>query len=237
MATARDIVERGLRLLGVLAQGEAASADQLADGLEALNDLLDSWSTENLSLYKYTTENFSFIASQAAYSMGTGLDFNTSRPVRIVNMTYKDETPNPDYEQPIEIVPQEAYKFESSKGTESSIPTKCFVNYDAASVVLTFWPVPSAAKKVSITSLKPLTTFTNGSDAVSLPTGYLRALKTNLAVEMAPEYGLPVSGEVAKSAMESKSNIKRQNKKDIRLKSEVANVVTNRNNWDYRTGE
>lgn len=42
MATANDIITVALRLLGVVASGEAIPADQARDGLAALNALLDS---------------------------------------------------------------------------------------------------------------------------------------------------------------------------------------------------
>ena len=47
--TAGQQIERSLRLLGVLAEGETPSAATSQDALMALNQMIDSWNTERLS--------------------------------------------------------------------------------------------------------------------------------------------------------------------------------------------
>lgn len=46
MATALDIIQDSLRRLGVLAQGETATAQDAADALTRLNDMLAAFETE-----------------------------------------------------------------------------------------------------------------------------------------------------------------------------------------------
>ena len=48
--TAGDQINRALRLLGVLAEGETASAALSQDALMAMNQMIDSWNTERLSV-------------------------------------------------------------------------------------------------------------------------------------------------------------------------------------------
>lgn len=43
MTTAANIVERALRKIGVAASGEALQADDLQDGLEAMNAMMFAW--------------------------------------------------------------------------------------------------------------------------------------------------------------------------------------------------
>lgn len=50
MATANDVITRALRMIGVLAAGEAASAEDAADALGALNDMLRDWEADGVSL-------------------------------------------------------------------------------------------------------------------------------------------------------------------------------------------
>ena len=45
--TASDQINRALRLVGVLAEGETPSAETSQDALIALNQMIDSWSTES----------------------------------------------------------------------------------------------------------------------------------------------------------------------------------------------
>ena len=49
--TAGDQISRALRLLGVLAEGETPSASESQDALMALNQMIDSWNTERLSVF------------------------------------------------------------------------------------------------------------------------------------------------------------------------------------------
>ena len=53
MATysAADQINRALRLLGVLAEGETPAASVSEDALMALNQMIDSWNTERLSVF------------------------------------------------------------------------------------------------------------------------------------------------------------------------------------------
>jgi hypothetical protein len=51
METAGDIINGSLRLLGVLAEGEVPSAETSQDALRAMNQMIDSWNTERLSVF------------------------------------------------------------------------------------------------------------------------------------------------------------------------------------------
>ena len=237
MATPRDIINNRLELIGVLAPGETATADQLTSGLRSFNRMLDSWSTENLMHYGETTEDFTLTASQQQYSMGSGGDFNTTRPIEILNMTWKDTSVSPNLELPIEIVPQEQWKFEEVKGTSSNIVTKAYINYGSSLVYINLWPVPSSAKKVSVTSNKPITTYTSLSTTITHPPGWIEAMEYNLALRMRPSYGVPLDPAIQDIAMKSKANIKRQNIKIMKVVSEVAFLNKNTGIFDYRTGE
>lgn len=47
-----EIVTGAMKRAGILATGENPSAQDLADGIDALNDLLAQWATDNLLVYK-----------------------------------------------------------------------------------------------------------------------------------------------------------------------------------------
>jgi hypothetical protein len=96
------------------------------------------------------------------------------------------------------------------------------------------WPKPSAANKVVLYSMKALTAFATADTAVSLPNGYLRALRYNLAIEMAPEFGREPSALVVTAAQESKEVIKRMNIKPGLL---AANDLTSRKPYNILIGE
>jgi hypothetical protein len=71
---------------------------------------------------------------------------------------------------------------------------------------------PSTDLTLHLTSHKEIASFLDLDQALELPDEYARALRTNLAIETAPDYGQKVSQELINSAVESKANIKRLNK-------------------------
>ena len=66
-----------------------------------------------------------------------------------------------------------------------------------------------------------LTPFQTLDSEVSLPNGYERAIKFNLAVELAPEYGTTLRPEVAQIANDSLSQIKNTNYRTPRTTSDL----------------
>ncbi len=68
--TASDIIRGALRYINVYASGESLAASDAEDALETLNDLLDSFSTDEASVYAATEETFAFTAGQYRYTIG-----------------------------------------------------------------------------------------------------------------------------------------------------------------------
>ena len=63
--------------------------------------------------------------------------------------------------------------------------------------------------KIFIKTWEPIANFTSLLSTVDLPSEYLRAIKFNGAVELAPEYNTSITGEVAAVAVESYKILKK----------------------------
>jgi hypothetical protein len=50
MATGTAVITRAYRMIGVKSQGQALSADEVADALEALNQMLTRWEADGLAM-------------------------------------------------------------------------------------------------------------------------------------------------------------------------------------------
>lgn len=231
--TGRNLVEGSLKLLGVLAVGENASANELADGLERANEMLDSWSAENLMIYAKVREEFSLSAGKDSYTIGTNgsPDFNTSRPVDYLSFGLEHDGGNT--ETPVKIISQGQYAGLRSKSVTSNIPFYVFIEGTWPNDTLKLYPVPSESNTLVIYSLKALSEFTKNAD-IDLPQGYKKALRYNLAVELAPEYGKAPSNEVLMGAIESKEIIKRKNQN---LMLSVTDAPTHRRHYNIFTDE
>lgn len=68
--TAESIITGALRFCNVYAPGESLAADDAADALTTLNDLLESLSTDQASVYASSEDVFSFVGGQYRYTIG-----------------------------------------------------------------------------------------------------------------------------------------------------------------------
>lgn len=233
MATAGDQINRALRLLGVLAEGEVASADTMNDALTALNQMIDSWTTERLSVFATQVQNFAWPGGYATRTVGPTGDFVGIRPVRVETSTYFLD-PNGISRQVV-LINRDQYDAIPVKTVESSVPSALFVNMTYPDVELTVYPVPSTPLMLKLVSTIQLDQPATLSTEMSFPPGYLRAFTYNLACELAPEFGVEPSPQVQRIAMTSKRNLKRINNPDDVLTLPVA-VLTRWPGYNIYTG-
>lgn len=228
--TGRDLISASLRLIGALAPGESLAASEATDGLASFNRMIDSWSTESLLIYARVRESFSLVAGTAAYTMGSGATFSTTRPQVIESVTISRssvETP------PLNLLSLAQWAAIPDKTTQST-PDSVYASGSYPNETLNFYPTPDAADSVIIYSQKVLTAITLDA-AISLPPGYERALVYNGALELAPEYGKQIDAMVLKAAEESKNSIKRANYRPNYL--EILDVPAgSRGRFDINTG-
>lgn len=184
--TATTLIKSALRAIGAIATGITPTADELADGLEALNFLLRDLITKGRAIYIVEVESFSLVAGTASYTIGSGGDFDTERPVRIESAYVRSS--NIDY--PLEIVGQKKYASFAGKDSPTSTPMCLFYNPTygtTARGTIYIWPPGSGT--LYLHSLKPISEpAAVGSDVV-LPPEYVPFIKWALACELSPEYG------------------------------------------------
>lgn len=207
MATALDIIEKSMRLFGGLADGESATASEASDGLDALNSMLESWSIDRLMVYHILQENFTWASGQASRTIGTGGNFNTTRPTKIVSGFTRVN--NEDH--PFRVVERQYYDAVIDKTVQSNYPEIIYYDATMSTGVIYAYPVPNASISVYLNSWKQLQQFSDLTTDLALPPGYRRAIEYNFAVEFAPEFGMEVSDRVERIANASKAAIKRIN--------------------------
>jgi hypothetical protein len=210
MTTALDLITGALRLIGAIASGETASPDEARDGLRALNDLLESLSAQQLTLYSTTDQVFAVAAGKAAYTLGPGGDWPGFRPVDIagIYMRYGGV----DYQ--VREIEAERYNAIALKQQQAPVAMYLYYNADMPQGQVVLWPVPSVTGvQIVLTCNEPLSALSSTAQALSLPPGYARALRYALAVELAPEFGIEPSATVVATRNEAMSAIKRANKR------------------------
>lgn len=210
MATAGDQINRALRLLGVLAEGETASAAMSNDALAAMNQMLDSWSVERLSVFSTMDQVLTWPAGQARQTIGPSGDIIALRPIQVDDSTYF-KLPGTQVSYGVKLINQSQYNALAVKSVTSTIPQMMLVNESMPNIEVSLYPVPNTNLEFHFISVEPLSQPATLDTVLSFPPGYLRAFAYNLAVELAPEFGVEPTPTVSAIAMTSKRNLKRIN--------------------------
>lgn len=233
MATAGDQIIRALRLLGVLAEGETASSETMQDALVALNQMIDSWNTEELSIFSTQDQVFNWPSGEISRTLGPTGDFVGNRPVLLDPATYYKAPNGVSYG--IKIINQAQYDGIALKTATSTFPQVIFINMTYPNVEMFVYPKPTQTLEWHFISYEELSQPVSLSTDLSFPPGYLRAFTFNLALEIAAEFGIEPSPQVQRIAMTSKRNIKRINNPDNLMSLPYA-IVSNRQRFNIYSG-
>ena len=223
--TAGDQINGALRLLGVLAEGETPSAAMSQDALGSLNQMIDSWNTERLSVFSTQDQVFTWPAGEITRTLGPSGNFVGLRPILLDDATYFRD-PGTNVSFGIKFINQQQYNGIAVKTVSSTYPQVIFVNNTYPDVTMTIYPRPTRDLEWHFISVEELTRPATLATSLAFPPGYLRAFKYSLAMEIAPEYGVEPSPQVQRIAMTSKRNLKRINNPDDVMSMPYAIVAT-----------
>ena len=225
METAGDIINGSLRLLGVLAEGETPSAETSQDALRAMNQMIDSWNTERLSIFSTQDQVFTWPSGLISRTLGPSGDFVGNRPIQLDDSTYFVD-PGTGVSYGIKIINQQQYDGIAVKTVTSTFPQVIWLNMNYPDIEMYIYPRPTRALTWHFISVDELTQPATLATVLHFPPGYLRAFRYNLACEMAPEFGTEPSAQVRRLAMSSKRNIKRINNPDDIMSMPYSLVAT-----------
>ena len=232
--SAGDQINGALRLIGMLAEAETPSAATSADALSALNQMIDSWNTERLSVFTTQDQVFTWPVNQATRTLGPTGNFVGNRPVLVDDATYfKDASNGTSYG--IKIINEQQYNGIAVKNTTSTYPQVLYVNMGYPDITMTVYPVPTSPLEWHIVSVEELSQPAVLATTLSFPPGYLRCFRFNLACEIAAEFGVEPSPQVQRIAMTSKRNIKRINNPDDVMAMPYG-IVANRQRYNIYAG-
>ena len=211
VTTAGDQIYAALRLIGQLAEGEQPSADTAQDALAAMNQMIDSWNTERLSVFSTQDQVFTWPAGALKRTLGPTGDFVGNRPILVDDATYFRVG---QVSYGIKLINQQMYDGIAVKTVTSTYPQVMFVNMTYPDIEMYVYPVPNTTLEFHFISVEELTNPASLSTTLAFPPGYLRAFKYNLACEIANEFGVEPPQTVQRIAMTSKRNLKRINNPD-----------------------
>jgi hypothetical protein len=266
---AADEITAALRLIRAIAAGETPAFEEMADAATVFNQMLESWTIDQLAIYQIVNYSHALTNNKQTYTMGTGGDFSTTRPVKI-------QTPGiivGGIRHPLEMITPAMWAAIPDKSLSGILPTECWNDNAFPLLNLNFSPIPTAAATFDAYLWQPFTSIvaavgvvnTSGtgvswvsgsyfdatmagqsfvlagvtytvssvtsatalvltssagtqtgiayvcSSTFSLPPGYGRALRYNLAVELASEFGAALDPTVSAIAQSSKADLRQLN--------------------------
>ena len=207
MTTALDIIEDALSMLQVLSPDVTLDAGETNSGLRVLNQMIDSFSIDELLVYTSTKEIFNTVAGLNPHTMGPSGTFNTVKPIAIDAIYINVQ--GVDY--PIMPIEYDDYASIWLKNLQSTYPFYFYndMSYPVTNIFL--FPVPNAIYPITILSRKPLPQFDNLTTVLNLPQGYARMYVANLALELAPRYQVKAGVDVERIASSSLKQLKALN--------------------------
>ncbi len=194
--TPSDIINLALKTANVIGVGQTPLAQDTNDCFNQLNMMMAQWQRRRYMVYNLVTVGLQATGA-LTYSVGTGGDFNITRPVKLESAFFRmnKNTPLPvDY--PLEVLrAQEDYNRISIKNL-NAFPQYAYYNTGFPMGELYIWPVPNNQYEIFISVMVQLEAFQTINDQIVLPPEYLDALHWNLARRICVMYGLPITPEL-----------------------------------------
>lgn len=222
-ATHNKVIERALRICGILGTNESYTAPTVDSHLEALNMLLKEWEAEGFTLWKIKDISIALVANTGTYRIFSGATSPnvSAQPIlKIMSAYLRDST---DATHPIDT-PLSVYTKtqwdELSNKNQGGRPTQYYyeppravgvtgaVNASNPIGTLYLWPRPDVVTNLTvvITGAGPIEDASAASQA-DIPQYMFNALSWALADQLAYEYGLPLAerSQINKKAMYHKA--------------------------------
>lgn len=225
-----DIIRRAMQDIGAISKSEVPSADEMADGLEDLNMMIDAWSVRSLMVMGTILEGFALTAGRQQYFIGTvpGATFQTPRPSAITEAFVRDGNRQ---DTGLDILVSGEWNSITDKAISTGRPQALY--YDPgptqaslAMGVINIYPAPDASSPYTLYlgERKPLTEFSSLTDTVTFPPAYYEALRYNLAIRLWPQYhdgGKAVEQDLKDLAVSSMHAVEKMNAKQVTAAIEV----------------
>lgn len=215
MTTARQLILDALRLSTVIGQYEDPTANEYQQALRMLNDLMGKWALKGLSGYRRTQEVLSLTASQASYTIGSGANFNTVQPVRIVSALLRDSG---GYDRPLNVISDTEFDRKFADKDITGEPTHIsFTKGESTGKIAIYPAAQGSGYSLVLRSVKPISTTLTLDDTIDLPAGWNHLLKYNMAVLLCPLYGKEAPAQVLGEFADSQATVQIDNLRKMDL--------------------
>ena len=182
------LITLAMRDTGLLEETEEPNSDQLAEYSLRLNDVINFYQTKGLKLWLNVDIPVPLTATKQTYTLGTGGDVNMTKPLRVLDGYYQDNTvPTAPTTRPIFRMGWQEWISLSTKSQTGPI-SQYFVDKQQLLLNVSFWMAPdtnTATNGVAHVLLQQqVTNFTGVTDTMNFPIEWFLGLRWALADEI-----------------------------------------------------
>ena len=195
--TRDQIINAAHRKIGIAVDGATATATQLVNAQEALNNIVFSLYAQGMPVWAMTTTFFTPVLGQIAYQVGLGIgtgNLNIQAPLKITQAFTRDNISNTDI--PMNIYTQYNYNLLSTK-INQGYPVHLWYQPQNQAGTITIWPSPdqytATNRSIYFVYQRAFDQFNAATDTPDFPQVWIEPLIYSLAHRLAPEFGVPLT--------------------------------------------
>lgn len=183
-ATSARIIQFAYEDAGKVSQGVTPNSEQIARGMERLNDIINYLQTEGLKLWTLSDQEVNLVASQRYYTFLPGGDVDITKPLRALQGYILDTDDN---RRPIYPSSWQEWLTLGNPLQEGAI-TNFFVDKQYNQLRVGFWLVPDATEAANTAHIllqTQITNFEELTETLMFPQEWFLALRWLLAADLA----------------------------------------------------
>lgn len=186
--TVNDVCTAALRKAGILALGDSAAPEEMAEAISELNLMLKEWQSGGYNLWTKTSGTLTL-------TVGASQTLSPARPIRILSARYKASASAS--ELPMTGMTRMEYDNLPNK-TTTGTPTSFHYDRQRENAVFYVWPAIASAtgQTIEYTYEREIEDVTAGSETLDMPGEWWSAVVYNLALRMAESVPLPARVQV-----------------------------------------
>jgi len=214
VALVSSIITDALTEIGVISQGEAPTAAETTIALLRLQNQIDAWAADRLTLAVQSRTSITWPASTSTQTIGpSGANITAQRPVWINTLNYVIPGSSPEVEVVIGPMDEDSYAAQSIKALSSQLPLNYFYQTSLSTILgtLFLWPQPDQELTLYLYAPQAVTVPAAITDVLLGPPGYQEAFMYQLALRLCQPFGAPMPQMLPQMAAESFARMKRPN--------------------------
>lgn len=210
--TARRLITRVLRGINYIPRNGDPNGPDSQDAFDTLVEMMASWNLEPMLPGYIVGQPLTLIANQQTYVVGPSGAINQGRPEKIEQASFVTSTAPNYIEKPLRVIRTiREWQLVPDKFSTATEPSAVYLDprfTTATTALLYVYRVPSTGGTMIVYLQGRYIALDDLDTEIILPDGVARALRYNLGVELAPEFGkeLPLMWE--QRAIESKAKLK-----------------------------